>query len=131
MTRSAAPPTALLCAVLVTACGGPPRPALVENRAPKNPPSPTADGTVAGRVFDETTGVGLVGASIVVSAVDLPEAAVTLTDENGRYQLAVSPGVRLLSLYYMDYQRSVAVTIVANHKFELSLSVPVGQNQHP
>ncbi|MFN0248133.1 MAG: carboxypeptidase regulatory-like domain-containing protein [Kofleriaceae bacterium] len=79
--------------------------------------------TITGTVTDSRTGEKLAGVTVVASAKGR-EAQAAITDESGRYSLAVPPGTYLVTFYYADItlERS-GISVVATKPAHVSQKI--------
>ena len=88
------------------ACSAPAKPAL-ENHGHDRPVA--CDGLLHGTALDRRSREALAGVTLVLSGPG--EAESVISDEHGRFALAVSPGRYVLTSYYAAYTQETAVVI--------------------
>jgi hypothetical protein len=92
--------------VLLLACSAPAKPAL-ENHGHDRPVA--CDGLLHGTMVGRGTRQVLAGVTLVLSGPG--EAESVISDQSGRFALAVSPGRYVLTSYYGAYTQETVVVI--------------------
>jgi hypothetical protein len=109
----------LLVLVLV-ACSGPRAPEPIENRASAR--SAVQCVKARGTVRDRVTKEALPGVTIVISGVAGAGEDVTITDENGAFELAVTADRTLITVYYAEVTHRLPFTACDGNLIELALT---------